>query len=360
MKILHVITSLRTGGAEKLVCDMLPLMRDEGHTVEVAVFDGTPTHLLTSLKEHGISIHILGMGLKSAYNPLHINKLTLLMGGVNIVHSHNTSAQLFTALAAPSGTALVTTEHNTDNRRRHLPLLHHLDRRLYQRYDAIACCSEAVAASLRAYLGPEFNARTSIIENGIDLTAFAPTESETKDTDILMVAAFRPQKDHLTAMRALTLLPPEVTLSFAGDGATRPQIEAEVRRLGLENRVRFLGSVSDVPHRLHTAKIALLSTHYEGLSLSTIEAMASGTPLVASDVRGVREVCAGAALLFPDGDAEALASILADLLSDPALRRLTAARCRERARRFDIRSTTQAYLDLYTRLLTGTGQVHND
>lgn len=360
MKILHIITSLRTGGAEKLVRDMLPLMRDEGHTVEVAVFDGTPTHLLTSLKEHGISIHILGIGLKSAYNPLHIKKLTSLMGGVNIVHSHNTSAQLFAALAAPSGTALVTTEHNTDNRRRHLPLLRHLDRRLYRRYDAIACCSEAVASSLRAYLGPEFNARTSVIENGIDLTAFAPPESETKDTDILMVAAFRPQKDHLTALRALTLLPPEVTISFAGDGATRSQIEAEVRRLGLENRVRFLGSVSDVPNRLHTAKIALLSTHYEGLSLSTIEAMASGTPLVASDVRGVREVCAEAAMLFPDGDAEALASILADLLKDPALRRLTAARCRERALRFDIRSTTQAYLDLYTRLLTSPRQVHND
>ena len=88
--------------------------------------------------------------------------------------------------------------------------------------------------------------------------------------------------------------------------------------------------------------------------------MASGTPLVASDVSGVREVCGGAALLFPEGDAEALAKILADLLKDPALRRLTADRCRQRAARFDIRTTTQAYLDLYTRLLPATVQTHND
>lgn len=346
---------MRTGGAEKLVCDMLPLMRDQGHQVELAVFDGTPGHLLESVRQHGITVHIFGHGLKSIYNPQHINKLKSTIGRVNIVHSHNTSAQLFTALAAPAGTTLVTTEHNTDNRRRHLRLLRPLDIRLYRRYKAIACCSEAVASSLLNYLGPEFADRTSVIENGIDLSAYSASASGTpaasNETDILMVAAFRPQKDHLTALRALSLLPSETTLSFAGEGSTRPQIEAEVRRLGLEKRVRFLGPVSNVAERLQAAGIALLSTHYEGLSLSSIEAMASGTPLVASDVSGVREVCGGAALLFPEGDAEALAAILADLLKDPALRRQTADRCRKRAARFDIRTTTQAYLDLYTRLL---------
>ena len=79
--------------------------------------------------------------------------------------------------------------------------------------------------------------------------------------------------------------------------------------------------------------------------------MASGTPLVASDVRGVREVCAGAAMLFPDGDAEALAEILDRLLKNPDLRNETAARCRARAARFDIRSTARAYLALYESLL---------
>lgn len=351
MKILHVITSLRTGGAEKLVCDLLPIMRDYGHTVELAVFDGTPTHLLTTLKEQNIKVHILGKGLRSIYNPLNITRLRALSGGVDIVHSHNTSAQLFTALAAPAGVALVTTEHNTDNRRRRHSWMRPFDLRLYRCYDAIACCSEAVAASLLSYLGPDFAEKTMVIENGIDLDDFTTCDTVTKETDILMVAAFRPQKDHLTALRALTMLPSEVTLSFAGEGVTRPQVEAEVRRLGLENRVRFLGSVSDVPHRLHTAKIALLSTHYEGLSLSSIEAMASGTPLVASDVRGIREVCAGAALLFPNGDAKALAEILDRLLKNPDLRSETATRCRTRATRFDIRTTARSYLSLYESLL---------
>ncbi len=81
MKILHVITSMRTGGAEKLVCDMLPLMRDQGHQVELAVFDGTPGHLLESVRQHGITVHIFGHGLKSIYNPQHINKLKSTIGG---------------------------------------------------------------------------------------------------------------------------------------------------------------------------------------------------------------------------------------------------------------------------------------
>ena len=147
-----------------------------------------------------------------------------------------------------------------------------------------------MASSLLNYLGPEFADRTSVIENGIDLSTYSAAASGTpaasNETDILMVAAFRPQKDHLTALRALPLLPSETTLSFAGEGSTRLQIEAEVRRLGLEKRVRFLGPVSNVAERLQAAGIALLSTHYEGLSLSSIEAMASGTPLVAADGSG--------------------------------------------------------------------------
>ncbi len=75
---------MRTGGAEKLVCDMLPLMRDQGHQVELAVFDGTPGHLLESVRQHGITVHIFGYGLKSIYNPQHINKLKSTIGGATL------------------------------------------------------------------------------------------------------------------------------------------------------------------------------------------------------------------------------------------------------------------------------------
>ena len=350
MKILHVITSLRTGGAGKLVSELLPLLREQGAQVELALFDGTPSHILDSILQTGIQVHILGMGARSMYNPLHILQLRRLMKNFDIVHSHNTSAQLFTALAATSRNILVTTEHNTDNRRRHHGWLRPLDKALYRRYASIVCCSRAVGENLSAYLGPELAGHITVIENGIDLSRYSSHSDNKKAIDIVMVAAFRPQKDHITPLLALKLLPPEISLCFAGDGETRTQVEAEVKRLGLQTRVRFLGAVADVPALSQSSKIALLSTHYEGFGLVCVEAMASGTPLVASDVEAVREVCAEAAVLFPPGDYKALADILGQLLYNPSRRAEIAAACMVRASDFDIRRTAESYFSLYSYL----------
>lgn len=70
MKILHVITSLRTGGAEHLMVDLLPRLREYGHTVELLLFDGTCTPFYKQLKEKGIKIHVLAIGKNNMHNPL--------------------------------------------------------------------------------------------------------------------------------------------------------------------------------------------------------------------------------------------------------------------------------------------------
>ena len=82
------------------------------------------------------------------------------------------------------------------------------------------------------------------------------------------------------------MLPPEITLTYAGDGVIRTATQEAARALGVSARVRFTGNVADIPELYRQADIALLSTRHEGLSLSTIEAMASGIPLIVSDVPG--------------------------------------------------------------------------
>ena len=74
MKILHVITSLRTGGAEKLMVDLLPRLRDLGNDVELLLFDGTLTPFYEELENMGITIHHLAIG-GNVYNPLNIFRL---------------------------------------------------------------------------------------------------------------------------------------------------------------------------------------------------------------------------------------------------------------------------------------------
>ena len=73
MKIVHVITSLRIGGAEKLMVDLLPRLRDLGNEVELAIFDGVQTQFVELLEENGIKIHIFGIN-RNVYNPIHLTK----------------------------------------------------------------------------------------------------------------------------------------------------------------------------------------------------------------------------------------------------------------------------------------------
>lgn len=353
---------MRQGGAERLVSQLLPRFVSAGVDAHLALFDGTDSPFLEAVRNGGVTVHILGNGYREMYNPMQVKRLQKLFqtGDYDIVHTHNSSPQLFAALAGrPASTRLVTTEHNTDNRRRSWGWYRPLDRWMYGRYDHIVCCSKPVELSLADTLGPDFVPRISTITNGIDLTAFAGRSCSDRSYDsdnttpvrILMVAAFRPQKDHLTPLRALTVLPDNVTLTYAGDGPTRDEAMRYAESLGVADRVKFLGNASDIPSLYREADIALLSTHHEGLSLSTIEAMASGTPLVVSSAPGVADTVGDSSLQFPIGDHKALAEQINALISNPGLYAEMSDKGITRAAQFDISLTARAHLDLYTSII---------
>lgn len=352
MKILHVITSLRTGGAEKLIVDLTPRLQGDGFQVDVALFDDADTPFRRRLVDTGT--YVIGLG-HSPYSPVCLWRLARIMGRYDIVHTHNTSPQLFAALAGlvHRRVRLVTTEHNTSNRRRAWKWYRHVDRWMYDRYDTVICISAKARENLERYLG-RTKAHVVLVNNGVDVSAF---EHAAPNPDIregshrfvaVMVAGFREQKDQDTLIRAMSLLPEDGYEAWlVGDGVRREALEALVARLGLGTRVRFFGVRSDVASILHTADAVVMSSHYEGLSLSSIEGMAAGKPFLASDVDGLHDITEGAGLLFPEGDAEALAQALRHLNEHPAEARDVAKRCLERARNFDIGHMITAYENIY-------------
>ena len=118
MRILQVITSLEMGGAETLLVNMIPRLQALGHEVDLCVFNGNETPLMQRLKEQcpQTNLFVLGTGY---YNPLYIFKLMRMMRDYDLVHTHNSSPQLFVALASLWHKPLLcTTEHNTSNRKR--------------------------------------------------------------------------------------------------------------------------------------------------------------------------------------------------------------------------------------------------
>ena len=153
MKILHVITSLSTGGAETLVVNLVPRLRAMGNTVDVCVFNGVETPLMKRLRTENPGIRIWKLG-NGYYNPLYIFKLAWIMRRYDIVHTHNSSPQLFTAIASLfSHTTLCSTEHTTSNRKREWRWYAPIESWMYGRYDHVICISQIAEEKLREYMG---------------------------------------------------------------------------------------------------------------------------------------------------------------------------------------------------------------
>jgi len=357
MRILHVITTLDTGGAERLMVDLLPLLKDKGNQVELLLFNGFTTPFRKELEGCGIPVHELCVNEKSVdvYNPLHIFRMCRYMKDFDIIHSHNTACQAFVPIAkllSRSQVKLVTTEHSSTSRRRTFWWFRPIEKWMYHQYDEIVCIGDASRENLEQYLRKDRHA--SVIYNGVDIKRFyRPIKDTTtqKFFTITMVAGLRLEKDHDTLIRSLLHLPDNYHLRLVGNGVRERHLKNLCHELNLDDRVDFMGVRTDVPEILEQSDIVVLSSHWEGLSLSSIEGMASGRPFIASDVDGLREMVGGVGVLFPHGDDVALAQKIQWLCEHPDEYREVAERCQEKARQYDISVTADNYLKLYEKLL---------
>lgn len=356
MKILHVITSLRTGGAEKLMVDLLPRLKALGHDVDLLLFDGVRTPFKDSIVSLGINVFSFSEG-ESVYNPVHILRLRRLLSHYDIVHTHNYAPQIFAAIAAiGKSIKLITTEHGGSNRRRSHRWFAPIDRWMYSRYDKVICISQKAEENLRGYIG-ECKSDISTINNGVDVDKYASAEPSPElesiapgTRKIIMVAGFRWEKDQDTLIKSLNYLPDNFHLFLVGEGARRPELEKLSAKEGVTHRVHFLGLRTDVPQLLHAADYVAMSSHFEGLSLSSVEGMSVGKPFLASDVDGLREVVAGAGILFPHQDAESFANEIINLDNDRNRRIEISKLCRSRAKQFDISAMADGYYRSYSYL----------
>ncbi len=359
MKVLHVITSLDTGGAERLMVDLLPLLKDRGHEMGLLLFNGADAPLKEEWAATGIPLFELTHpgdieDKWATYGPWNIVRLMKYVKKYDIVHTHNTACQFYTPIAkllSHANAKLVTTEHNTTNRRRSMGWYKPIDRWMYNRYDAIICIADQTSKNLEQHIG--HNSAICTIYNGVNINKFIkPVKNIDRQERfaISMVAGFRPQKDHATLIKALSRLPDKFSLQLVGRGETEQEMKNLCSDLGLDQRVSFMGMRSDVSDILDRSDVIVLSSHWEGLSLSSIEGMASGRPFVASDVEGLRDVVAGAGVLFPQGDDEALARAIQELCENPARYKEVALACQEHAKRYDISLMADGYDKLYRSL----------
>ena len=362
MKIVQIIGNMGSGGAEKLLLELLPLYRKKGIEVDLLVLNDAEYPFMKALKETGCcTIHSLGSG--SIYNPIHVLRLIPFLRKYDIVQVHLFPSQYWVVIAkiiSFSRTKLILTEHNTSSPRMKSYFISKIDKFMYRFYDKVVCVKEDVYQIIQEYTG-QLKSKFVVIENGIDLEKIYTAASYSKNDiskafasdDILLiqVSRFSKQKDQETVVRALKYLPDNVKLLLVGDGDLKKNCEDLVQELKLSERVLFLGLRMDVPQLLKTVDISILSTNHEGFPLVALEAMASGKPLIASDVPGVSDVVKDAGILFEKGNAKELAQHIDKLINNPEYYQEIITSCKERVKKNDIQFMVDKHILLYKSLV---------
>jgi glycosyltransferase involved in cell wall biosynthesis len=190
------------------------------------------------------------------------------------------------------------------------------------------------------------------VRNGIDLSRFAYS-GPVPGGPAVMVARLAPEKDHATLLQAWARVVAEQAdfrLEIAGDGPCLSSLQALAGSLGLGDRVRFLGRVDDVAGLLGRAGMLVLSSRLEGISLTLLEAMARGLPVVATRVGGNPEVVVDGetGFLVAPGSPDDLAAAILRLRRGPDRARRMGRAGRQCAEdEFDIRRTIENYEAMY-------------
>ena len=330
LTVLHVIEAPLWTGAVAQTLETVLGLRRRGHSVTLVT---TPGSILWE-RARERSLDVVGMNLRSELNPAAVARLSrvILNRRVDIVHAHRAHAHSV-GLAA----AWLTRRPFVVSRRTALRPRDNFGSRLKYRSRAvtrIVAVSQAVSRVLVDYgVGLD---RISVIYSGVDPGLFGPRGRRPDLWAELGLPAGAPVVGKvanaygrskglvtfLEAARAVASRTPDVRFLLVGKGTDSEKMRAAVNSLGLQRVVVLAGYRSDVPDVLASLDMLVnCPTAREGLSMAVLEAMATGLPVIGTDVGGIPELVRDGetGLLVPPGDPGALAAAVLRLLSDPAL-----------------------------------------
>jgi glycosyltransferase involved in cell wall biosynthesis len=399
--VMQLILNLEIGGAQEVVRTLVKYLASGQCTPVVCTFGDGPVR--RQIEALGVPVEILPQRKYSVVLlPLFIADMVRIWKAlaavvrkydVDVVQTHLLTILDYLALALRYTTpvrAVYWTFHSFqfELARAQVPHLRWLygpkraAHRLLYRWaanlvDAFIAISEQVGQALVDVIGP-IGHKVAMIPNGVDTERYGLANAaghvdrgrvagavraelglDDETRLIAMVGTLKEVKGHCYMIRAMTELAPrfpDLHLLLVGDGELRASLEAQVADATLSHRIHFMGSRSDVPDLLAASDLFVLPSLWEGLSMALLEAMATGLPIVASEVSGtVQAIVPGEhGLLIPPGEPRAIVDAISALLSDPdrAHKMGAAARARVNAE-FSARKQAQDHLELYDRTLAG-------
>jgi glycosyltransferase involved in cell wall biosynthesis len=359
LRIEMVLPSLIAGGMEVVTARLVKRLTERGHTVGVTcVLEEGP--LADELRAEGIRVKLVpALGLRTNVFPTQL-AAWLRQVAPDVVHIHSGVWLKAARAARLAGVRrVVFTEHGALDVE---PWYSSLIKRQAARFtDTVIVVSEPLARVMAETHGVPAE-KVRVVPNGVDAELFSPGPSRdllvpwgiAPDSPIIghvaRLATVKNQPLLLEAFARVVKVRPAARLVIVGDGPERELLERRIAELGLSAAAHLIGEHRDVPGLLRSFTMFVLPSKAEGTSMSVLEAMAAGVPVIATAVGGTPDLLDGGRCgqLIPANDVGALADAIVELLDDHERRRTYATAARHRVMRYyDEQAVSDQYESLY-------------
>lgn len=362
IRVLHAIRQGKIGGGESHVIDLVEsLDKDRYESIVLAFTDGP---MIMHMEKLGIKSYVIHTEKPFDFSQWRAVRQLLEDESIDVVHAHGTRANSNTFYGARQlGIPVIYTVHGWSFHPDQHPVLKWLriqgERFLVNKADLTVCVSDNNFNDASKLFPMQ---RATVVKYGINLKKFNPDQGfrnvkrdfGISDQTVVVgyVVRMTIQKDPLTLVRAIALLPQDMDVKFLfiGDGDLKAEAVELAKSLGISSKIIFEGFRQDVPAILNAIDIYCLPSLWEGLPIGMLEAMAMGKAVVTTTVDGAKEVIENGVngLLVPTRSPDKLADALCSLISDAYLRtRLGDEARRTVVRGFNLENMTRNIEQLY-------------
>jgi len=351
-KLVHIISELKRGGAESLLVELAVLCSDKYDVTVISQYKDKDADMDKTLREN--NVNTIYLDKKNGFDIKALLDLKKELEKINpdIIHTHLQAAIYAVPYYITSKNVRVHTIHSVPNME--FPKVHRVIQKFAYKY--LNVIPVAISNIIRDEAVTEYSLskeKIKLIYNGINTKKFSIDHKEDSFFRIINVASLSEWKNQIFLLNSFFKAfkdSDDVKLTFVGDGVLRKTLEDRARELGLgSDRVCFAGITSQVEEFLSKSDLFVLSSLYEGIPLTVLEAYSAGLPVVATNVGGIPDIVTDGenGILVELNNEEKLSSALIKLKNDKKLYEEMSKANKEKAKNFDISVIGNKYIQLY-------------
>lgn len=368
MKILHIIPTLRKGGAERLVLNICnELHKNSSNRIKLITFrsDNEYEFLTNSIDWEIVPTEVIPSLRRKAI--VEINELNRVIASFqpDIIHSHLFETEMILAhCTIPSKTKRIVHFHDNMHQFRNFSLNTLLNKTFFTDYfekqivlksyrgKAECICISQDTLDFALEVLPQ-NISKKMLHNAIDLKRFRLAENQPRLNEITIIGSLVDKKGQDLAIESIAVLISrklDVRLNIIGDGLRKASLQNQINKLGLQQNITLYGNVDHPERFLQKSKVYLHTASYEPFGLVLIEAMGCSLPVVCTDGKGNRDLILEGenGFMVRERDPKLIADKIELLLKNDALRIEMGEKARIFAQDFGIEKYVDQLLKIYT------------